>query len=104
MKKTWLLLIVALLVCSVSIFTFAACDDLKTEKVNLKDDNSASDVEGSAALIDAFFAETLKDPDFVVTCTDANGEVQFVETVKGRDSYTLSQSGVATDKERNVRA
>ena len=96
MKRIWFVLSVVLLLCAVSVFAFAACDDLKTEKVNLKDDNSASSVEGSVALIDAFFAETLKDPDFVVTCTDAEGDVQFVETVKGTDSYTLSQSGAKT--------
>lgn len=40
--------------------------------------------------LDSFFEETLKEPDFVVTCKNKDGVVQFTETVKGKGYTPIS--------------
>ena len=91
MKKAKLLVMV-MLVCIASVFALTACN-LNLENADYTENLEASDKEGSIELINAFFEETLKDPDFVVTCENKDGEVQYTETVKGTDSYTLGKDG-----------
>ena len=90
MKKTMMTMAIVFLVCVASIFALAACN---FDNLNYTEDYDSSDKEGSVELVNNFFAETLKDPDFVVTCKNKDGEVQFTENVKGTSSYSLSNDG-----------
>lgn len=86
--------VIALLLCAVSVFLLAACHFEKIlENADYTEDAEAVNKEDSIKLINAFFEETLKDPNFVATCKNKDGEVQFTETVKGTDCYTLSNDG-----------
>ena len=84
--------VIALLICIASVFALTACN-FNLENADYTEDLEASDQEGSVELINAFFEGTLKDPDFVVTRKNKDGEVQYTETVKGTDSYMLTADG-----------
>ena len=71
--------ILALFLCAVSVFLLSACRfDQILENADYVEDSEAVNQKDSVELINAFFEETLKDPDFVVTCKNKDGEVQFV--------------------------
>ncbi len=82
--------VIALLLSAFCVFLLTACH---FELGDYTENYEATNKEDSVALINAFFEETLNDPDFVVTCKDKDGEVQYTETVKGADSYTLGKDG-----------
>lgn len=90
-------LAIVLLVCVASVFALSACNFDKLiedlENADYTENYDSANKEGSVELINAFFEETLKDPDFVVTCKNKDGEVQYTETVKGTDGYTLGKDG-----------
>lgn len=95
MKKFLTALAVVLLVCMASVFALTACE-IKLEEMDGNEYYTATEKEHSVELIDAFFAETLESPDFVVTCRDKDGVVLYTETVKGTSSYTLYKDGSKT--------
>ena len=93
MKKQ-IVAILALFLCAVSVFLLSACRfDQILENADYVEDSEAVNQKDSVEQINAFFEETLKDPDFVVTCKNKDGEVQFTETVKGTDCCTLANDG-----------
>ncbi|MBQ9416837.1 MAG: hypothetical protein IJU20_08380 [Clostridia bacterium] len=94
MKRTKILAI-ALLVCLIiGAFAFTGCSVSQIiEDADYTEDYDSSNKEGSVALIQSFFEETLKDPNFVVTCKDKDGAVQYTESVKGTDSHMVSADG-----------
>ncbi len=97
MKKTIKILTVTLLVCLVSMLALTACNFEKLlENADWIEEAEYTDKESCVGAINSFFEETLKDPDFVVTCKNKAGEVQFTETVKGTDSFTLGKDGSKT--------
>ena len=97
MKKTLIFIAVVLLVSMIGVFTLSSCNLQKIlENADMTEDGTATDKEGCIALIDAFFEETLTDPDVVVTCKNKDGEVQFTDTVKGTDSLTVGRDGSKT--------
>ena len=81
-----------LLVCMVSIFALSACK-ITLEEMDGDEYFSGTDKARCVELMNDFFEETLKDPDFVVTCKDKDGVVKYTETVKGTSSYTLFKNG-----------
>ena len=97
MKKITITLAIVLLVCVASVFAFSACNFNKIienlENADYTENYDADNKEGSIGLVNSFFEETLKDPDFVVTAKNKDGEVQFTENVKGTSSYTLGKDG-----------
>ena len=97
MKKKTALIMIAVVVCVVSIFAFAACNLKEAiENADFTEDFSSTDKEGSLSLINAFFSETLKNKNFVVTCKDKESVLQFTETVKDDASYVLGANGSQT--------
>ena len=92
MKRYMTALAVLLLVCVISVFAFTACN-FKLGEMDGDEYFSGTDKERCVELVDDFFEETLKDPDFVVTCTNKDGVVQYTETVKGTSAYTLLKNG-----------
>lgn len=95
MKRSWIALTSILLVCAVSVFALISCN-VTLEEMDGDEYFGATDKERSVELVNEFFEETLKDPDFVVTCKDKEGIVQYTETVKGTCSYTLYKDGSET--------
>ena len=95
MKKFLMTVAIVLFVCVASVFFLTAC---KIELQGMDGDEyfSSQEKDRSLELVNAFFEETLKDPDFVVTCKNKDGEVEYTETVKGTDSYTLDKDGTET--------
>ena len=85
--------VIALLLCAFCVFLLTACHFELDLDGDYTENYEATNKEDSVTLINAFFEETLKDPDFVVTCKDKDGEVLYTETVKGTDSYTLGKDG-----------
>lgn len=95
MKRFMTTLVAALLVCAMSIFALTACN-VTLEEMDGSEYYDAPYKERCVELVSDFFEETLKDPDFVVTCKDKDGAVQYTETVKGTASCTLYQDGSMT--------
>ena len=91
MKKYLTVLAVVLLVCVISV-AFAACK-VKLEEMDGDAYFAGTDKARCVELVDDFFEETLKNPEFVVTCKDKDGVVQYTETVNGTSSYTLLKNG-----------
>ena len=91
MKKHLTVLAAVLLICVISV-QFAACN-VTLEEMDGDAYFAGTDKDRSVELLDDFFEETLKNPDFVVTCKDKEGVVQYTETVKGTSSYTLFKNG-----------
>ena len=92
MKRVMTSLAAILLVCMVSIFALSACK-ITLGEMDGDEYFSGTDKARCVELMNDFFEETLKDPDFVVTCKDKDGVVQYTETVKGTSSYTLLKNG-----------
>ncbi len=92
MKKSRLFLSIVLLVCVVSVFALSACN-IEFGHMDGTDYASSLEKDWSLELKSDFFEETLTDPDFVVTCKNQSGEVQYTETVKGTSSHTLNKDG-----------
>ncbi len=92
MKKVKGFKAILLAVGMIFVFALAACS-VDLENADYTENYNSSDKEGSVELINAFFEETLKDPDFVVTCKNKDGVEQFTETVKGDACYTLYKNG-----------
>ena len=95
MKKTMMILATVLIASVVSVFAFTACN-IKLTSMDGTAYYSGTEKARSVELVDEFFAETLNDPDLVVTCKDKDGVVQYTETVKGTSSCTLYQDGSKT--------
>ena len=93
MKRSMKTCAIVLFVCVVSALIFSACQLSKMDGTEYFDYTTK---EYSVEKIDDFFEETLKDPDFVVTCKNKDGEVQYTETVKGSDSLTVDKNGSKT--------
>ena len=91
MNKYITVLVAILLVCVISV-GFTACN-VTLEEMDGDASYVGTDKDRSVELVDDFFEETLKNPDFVVTCKDKNGVVQYTETVNGTSSYTLFKNG-----------
>ena len=90
MKKRLGLLITALILCIASVFAFSGCfDNIESEGTW---DATADTKADSIKLLDAFFEDTLKDPNFVVTLKSGE-EVQFTENVKGTASSLFAKDG-----------
>ena len=93
MKKTATLLL-ALAICFGSVFALASCGLQEAlENADYTEEYTADNKEGSVELINSFFEETLKDPDFVVTNKTEGDKVQYTETVKGTSSHTVYSDG-----------
>jgi len=92
MKRVMMALAAILLVCMVSIFALTACK-ITLGEMDGDEYFSGTDKARCVELMNDFFEETLKDPDFVVTCTNKDGVVQYTETVKGTSAYTLFKNG-----------
>ncbi|MCR4726270.1 MAG: hypothetical protein K5753_03525 [Clostridia bacterium] len=92
MKKSRVFFSIVWLVCFASLFAFSACGG-EWGHMDGTEYLDSSEKEYSLQLKSDFFKDTLEDPDFVVTCKDKDGEVQYVETVKGASSYTLNKDG-----------
>ena len=92
MKKTRLFAAIVSLLCLASVFALSACDG-EWGHMDGTDYKASTEKGWSLELKSDFFNETLEDPDFVVTCKDKDGEVQYAETVKGTSSYTLNKDG-----------
>jgi len=91
MKRISLTLAIVLLVCVISVFTLTACNGITIEgdgNWNITADGKADCVE----LVSAFFADTLKNPNVVVTYKVGN-DVYFTENVKGADSTYVTKDG-----------
>ena len=91
MKKIITVLVGVLLVCVMSV-QLAACN-VTLEEMDGDAYFAGTDKQRCVELVDDFFAETLKNPDFVVTCKDKDGVAQYTETVNGTSSYTLFEDG-----------
>jgi len=92
MRKFFATLVIVLIVCMASAIALTAC------KIELKDMDgeeyyTATEKERSVELVNEYFEEILKNPDFVVTCKDQEGNLQYTEKVKGTDSYILFKDG-----------
>lgn len=92
MKKKIATWVIVPIVCIMSVVALTSCN------IELKDMDGTeyfdtTEKEFSKELINEFFEEILKDPDFVVTCANKDGEQQYTETVKGTDAYTLGSDG-----------
>ena len=82
-------LILSIIFCLTCAFALASCELAEViENGDYTEEYSSDDKEGCVDLINGFFEETLKDPDFVVTNKTKDGTVQFTETVKGTSSHT----------------
>ena len=92
MKRSMTALVAILLVCVVSVFALSACK-ITLGEMDGDEYFSGTDKARCVELMNVFFEETLKAPDFVVTCKDKDGVVQYTETVKGTSSYTLLKNG-----------
>ncbi len=95
MNRSIRALAVVLLVSVLCVFVFAACN-VKFEEMDGSEYYDSTEKAQSLQQIDDFFSETLKDPDFVVTCKDKAGETVYTETVKGTSSCTLYKDGSKT--------
>ena len=95
MKRSITTLAVILLVSAVFAFALTGCN-VKLKNMDGSEYYTAIDRERSLELIEDFFSETLKSPDFVVTCKDKDGETIYTETVKGTSSCTLAKDGTET--------
>ena len=85
-------LILSIVFCLTCAFALVSCDLAEViENGDYTEEYTSDDKDGCVELINNFFEETLKDPDFVVTNKTADGEVQFTETVKGTSSHTTSE-------------
>ena len=91
MKKYITVLTAVLLVCVIGV-GFAACN-VTLEEMDGDAYYAGTDKDRSVELVDDFFEETLKNPGFVVTCTDKDGVLLYTETVNGTSSYTLFKNG-----------
>jgi len=85
-------LILSIVFCLTCAFALASCSFAEViENGDYTEEYSSDDKDGCVDLINNFFEETLKNPDFVVTNKTADGEVQFTETVKGTSSHISSE-------------
>ncbi len=95
MKKSIMKLEAVLLVCVVSVLALPACK-VALEQMDGSEYYDATYKERCVELVSDFFEETLKDPDFVVTCEakyDNRFSTFYTETVKGTSSHTLYANG-----------
>lgn len=90
MKKRLGLFVSAFILVVASVFALSACfGNIEIEgTLDITADTKADSIE----LLDDFFEDTLKDPNFVVTLKSGE-EVQFTENVKGIDSSLLAKDG-----------
>lgn len=95
MKRFLMTLAIAIIVCIICTVSFTACKIELTE-MDGTEYYTSTEKEHSVELVNEFFEEILKDPDFVATCVNADGDAQYTETVKGESSYTLSEDGSKT--------
>lgn len=95
MNRSIRALAVALLVSVLCVFAFAACN-IKLEDMDGSEYYDSPEKEHSLEMIDDFFFESLKNPDFVVTCKDKEGATVHTETVKGTTSCTVYKDGAKT--------
>lgn len=94
MKKALKTLSIVLLVCMTIVFVLASCGLQEAlENADYTEEYTADNREGCVELINSFFEETMKDPDFVVTNKNKDGTVQLTETVKGTSSHTVYGNG-----------
>ena len=94
MKKVLIGLSIVLLVCFVSVFALTSCGLAEViENGDYTEEYTADNREGCVELINSFFEETMKDPDFVVTNKTKDGTVQYTETVKGTSSHMVYSDG-----------
>ena len=92
MKKLLASWAIVVIVCIASAATLAACN-IELKEMDGNEYYASSEKERSVELVDLFFEETLKRTNFVVTCANKDGELQYTETVKGSDSFTLYKDG-----------
>ena len=94
MKKALKTLSIVLLICMASVFVLASCGLQEAlENADYTEEYTADNRDGCAELINSFFEETMKDPDFVVTNKTDGDTVQYTETVKGTSSHTVYSDG-----------
>ena len=87
-------LILSIIFCLTCAFALASCELAEViENGDYTEEYSSDDKDGCVDLINGFFEETLKDPDFVVTNKTKDGTVQFTETVKGTSSHMVYSDG-----------
>lgn len=91
MKKKFTLILISLLVFLASAVALTACN-IQTES---SWDMTADDKEGSVEIITAFFEDTLKQSDMVITIKNES-EVQVTENVKGTSSCYVLKDGTKT--------
>ena len=95
MKRSIMMLAAVLLVCVVSVLALPACK-VTLEQMDGSEYYDATYKERCVEFVSDFFEETLKDPDFVVTCKTKYGTLFYTETVKGTSSHTLYADGSET--------
>ena len=93
MKKVLVSGLIVLIVCIVSALSFGACGKIELTEMDGTEYYTSIEKGRSVELVDQYFEDILKDPDFVITCKNKEGEVQYTETVKGSDSYTFYPDG-----------
>ncbi len=92
MKKKIVTWVIMPIVCLLSAAVFISCN-IELKDMDGTEYYDTTEKEFCKEYIDEFFEEMLKNPDFVVTCANKDGEQQYTETVKGTDAYTLGSDG-----------
>ena len=95
MKRSITIIAAVLLVCVASVLALTACK-VTLEPMDGSEYYDATYKERCVELVSDFFEETLKDPDFVVTCKTKDGTLFYTETVKGTSSHTVYADGSET--------
>lgn len=81
-------LVLSLIFCLTCAFALASCSLAEViENGDYTEEYSYDDKDGCVELINSFFEETLKAPDFVVTNKNGDGKVVSTENVKGTSSH-----------------
>ena len=90
-------MILSLVFCLTAALALASCSlQEMLENADYTEEYTADNKDGSVELINSFFEETLKDPNFVITNKNKAGEVQFTETVKGTSGLVVYKDGSET--------
>lgn len=87
--KAWLILFVFVAM----VVSITACN-IELKEMDGNEYFTSTEKERSVELVTEYFTQTLKDPNFVVTCINKDGEMQYTQKVKGTDSYTLYNNGL----------
>lgn len=95
MKKNLIIGVIVLIVCVMGVMAFTSCN-IKLSDMDGTENYDSTEKARSVELVNDLFEEMLNDPDFVVTCTNKDNELQYTETVKGADCYTLDKDGAET--------